>query len=77
MFEPGYGLKGRLVNFAYKAGVFSVIGMFAGAARPAHRAAAAAAAGVDEAAHAGAPGLGAAGGTALAGRRARVVGARL
>jgi hypothetical protein len=30
MFEKGFPLRGRLVNFAYKGVVFSVIGMLAG-----------------------------------------------
>lgn len=30
MFEPGYGLASRLVNFAYKGTIFSVIGLMAG-----------------------------------------------
>jgi hypothetical protein len=30
MFEAGFGVKSRLVNFAYKGAIFSVIGMMAG-----------------------------------------------
>jgi enhancing lycopene biosynthesis protein 2 len=30
MFEPGFGAGKRLVNFAYKGAVFSVIGLLAG-----------------------------------------------
>ncbi len=30
LFEPGFGLGSRLVNFAYKGGVFAFIGMCAG-----------------------------------------------
>lgn len=30
MFQPGFGLGARLVNFAYKGAVFALIGMCAG-----------------------------------------------
>lgn len=30
MFEPGFGLKSRATNFAYKGGVFALVGMCAG-----------------------------------------------